>query len=421
MQSLVLSCKQTSTKLMMLLLASYLTITWTNQSLGANETIIAEKNNNAQLSNITLTPTEKAWLEKNHSVKVAVKSGWMPIEYKLESDKHRGLSIDYLSKIGNLFNIKFLVVNYTGNIDSEKVDIVSGVSNNNLKETQFQLLNQPFLTFPFAIYINKNIQRNSKISSLKDLNDLTVAVFKSGTIGQKLREHYPKIKLVYVDIADEAFDELRSGSVDAYVGNEMIIDYHITVHRIHYVEKAGITPFTSTVTMAVRKDLPILASILSKGLVVIGSNNKEILKRWEVNDDKYYGVLITTLAIIFIIFLLVLFRVYRLKQANKKITIESQQKIWYQANFDYLTNLPNRHLLQSRLHQAIERTDKSDLLIGTLCIDLDNFKKVNDQSGHSIGNTLLMETATRISSCLKKMKTQLRELAEMSLWLFYLA
>lgn len=408
MQSLVLSCKQTSTKLMMLLLASYLTITWTNQSLGANETIIAEKNNNAQLSNITLTPTEKAWLEKNHSVKVAVKSGWMPIEYKLESDKHRGLSIDYLSKIGNLFNIKFLVVNYTGNIDSEKVDIVSGVSNNNLKETQFQLLNQPFLTFPFAIYINKNIQRNSKISSLKDLNDLTVAVFKSGTIGQKLREHYPKIKLVYVDIADEAFDELRSGSVDAYVGNEMIIDYHITVHRIHYVEKAGITPFTSTVTMAVRKDLPILASILSKGLVAIGPNNKEILKRWKINDDKYYGVLITTLAIIFIIFLLVLFRVYRLKQANKKINIESQQKIWYQANFDYLTNLPNRHLLQSRLHQAIERTDKSDLLIGTLCIDLDNFKKVNDQSGHSIGNTLLMETATRISSCLKTEDTVAR-------------
>jgi diguanylate cyclase (GGDEF)-like protein len=408
MQNLVLSCKQISMKLMALLLASYLTITWTNQSLGADETIIAEKNNNAQLSNITLTPTEKAWLEKNHSVKVAVKSGWMPIEFKLESDKHRGLSIDYLSKIGSLFNIKFIVVNYTGNIDSEQADIISGVSNSNLKETQFQLLNQPFLTFPFAIYINKNLQRNSKISSLEDLNDLTVAVFKSGTIGQKLREHYPKIKLVYVDIADEAFDDLRSGNVDAYVGNEMIVDYHITVHRINYVDKAGVTPFTSTVTMAVRKDLPILASILSKGLVAIGPNNKEILNRWKINDDKYYEILIAAFAIIFIIFLLVLFRVYRLKQANKKLNTESQQQIWYQANFDHLTNLPNRHLLQNRLEQAKERADRSKLPIGILFIDLDDFKKVNDQSGHSGGDKLLIEAANRISACIRSEDTAAR-------------
>ena len=59
---------------MTLLLASYLTITWTNQSLGADETIIAEKNNNAQLSNITLTPTEKAWLEKNEVSRLKVKA-----------------------------------------------------------------------------------------------------------------------------------------------------------------------------------------------------------------------------------------------------------------------------------------------------------------------------------------------------------
>jgi diguanylate cyclase (GGDEF)-like protein len=60
------------------------------------------------------------------------------------------------------------------------------------------------------------------------------------------------------------------------------------------------------------------------------------------------------------------------------------------------------------LQQAIERADRSDLLIGILFIDLDNFKRVNDQSGHSIGNKLLMETAARISSCLKTEDTAAR-------------
>ena len=408
MPSSIMSCKLISIKLMTLLLLSCLTLSWTNLSLAANEIITTDIKKNDQFSNIRLSPTEKSWLEKRHIVRVAVKSGWMPIEFKFENDKHRGLTIDYLSKIENTFNIKFIVVNYTGSIDSAQADIISGVSNSNLKEPQFQLLNQPFLTFPFAIYTNKNIKKNTKISSLEDLNDLTVAVFKNGAIGQKLRDHYPKIKLVYVDIAEEAFDELSSGSVDAYVGNEMIVDYHINVNRINYVEKSGITPFTSTVSMAVRKDLPVLASILTKGLAAIGPNNNLILNKWKIHDNEYHEVLTYALGIILILCLLVLFRVYRLILANKKLKAESLQKIWYQANFDFLTSLPNRHLLQNRLQQAIERADRSDLLIGILFIDLDNFKRVNDQSGHSIGNKLLMETAARISSCLKTEDTAAR-------------
>jgi len=102
------------------------------------------------------------------------------------------------------------------------------------------------------------------------------------------------------------------------------------------------------------------------------------------------------------------FRVYRLKQTIKRQSAESHQQIWHQANFDYLTKLPNRHLLQNRLEQALERADRSNLPIGLLFIDLDNFKKVNDQSGHSIGDKLLMEAAGRISRCVRSDDTTAR-------------
>jgi diguanylate cyclase (GGDEF)-like protein len=378
------------------------------QALAAAEMIKADKKTAINSLKIELTPIEKAWLKENHTIHVAVKSGWMPIEYKLENDKHRGLSIDYLSKIANLLNIDFTLVDYTENFDPEQIDIISAVAGNKIKNPNFHTLKQPFASFSFAIYLNKNIHQNEKIVALSDLNGLRVAVFKNGLLSQQLSENYPDIKLIFVDIADEAFDDLKSGTVDAYVGNEMVVDYHIAAHRLKFVQKVGITPFTSTISMAVNNKQPVLAAIMQKAILAVGENNQELLDNWKISGNQYNPVLSVILAVIFIIFLFLLLKFYRLKQNIKKQNTDTQLQIWHQANFDHLTQLPNRHLLQNRLEQELEVADRSKLSIGILFIDLDNFKKVNDQSGHSLGDKLLIEAATRISSCVRASDTTAR-------------
>jgi diguanylate cyclase (GGDEF)-like protein len=378
------------------------------QALAATEMIMSDQKTDIKSLKLELTPAEKVWLKEHHTIHVAVKSGWMPIEYKLENDKHRGLSIDYLSKIANLLNIDFTLVDYTENFDPEQIDIISAVAGNKIKNPNFHTLNQPFASFLFAIYLNKNIHKNKKIVALSDLNGLRVAVFKNGLLSKQLSEHYPNIKLIFVDIADEAFDDLKSGTVDAYVGNEMIVDYHIAAHRLKFVEKVGITPFTSTISMAVNNNQPELASMMQKAILAVGENNQELLDNWKMSGNQYNPVLSVILAVIFIVFLLLLLKFYRLKQNIKKQNTATQLQIWHQANFDHLTQLPNRHLLQNRLEQELEFADRSKLSIGILFIDLDNFKKVNDQSGHSLGDKLLIEAATRISLCVRASDTTAR-------------
>lgn len=389
-------------------------LSWTQLSLISAETITSDKISSAQKTNRTqeleakLTPNEKEWLKKNQNLKVAVKSGWMPIEFKLESEDHRGLSIDYLTRLADILHIDFTITNYVDDISPEDADIISGVSNKNLKNPNFRLLNQPFLVFPLAIYTNKNIKKQSKIKSLEELSDARVAIFKHGLIGQKVSENYPKIKLVYVDLADEAFEKLRAGTVEAYIGNEMVVDYHIAFNRLKFTEKSGLTPFTTEVSMAVRSDQPELASILEKGLSVIQPDNEELIGKWKITDTKNYYFLSAALGLISIILILGIVRFYRFKEAIRKKETESQQQIWYQANFDYLTKLPNRHLLHNRLEHALEKASRANLLVGLLYIDLDNFKRVNDQSGHSIGDKLLVYAANRISGCVRSTDTTAR-------------
>ncbi|MDR3391180.1 MAG: EAL domain-containing protein [Sulfuriferula sp.] len=87
---------------------------------------------------------------------------------------------------------------------------------------------------------------------------------------------------------------------------------------------------------------------------------------------------------------------------------QSDQLIWKQANFDLLTDLPNRFMFYDRLEQEIKKARRDDELLALFFIDLDRFKEVNDTLGHQIGDMLLVEAARRIVSCVRKSDTVAR-------------
>ena len=83
-------------------------------------------------------------------------------------------------------------------------------------------------------------------------------------------------------------------------------------------------------------------------------------------------------------------------------TLYQQSVLYKKANYDSLTHLPNRNYLFSHLtqlwHHAVEHKEQLALLY----IDLDHFKNVNDLSGHSTGNEVLIQVAERLYACMNK-------------------
>jgi diguanylate cyclase (GGDEF)-like protein/PAS domain S-box-containing protein len=82
--------------------------------------------------------------------------------------------------------------------------------------------------------------------------------------------------------------------------------------------------------------------------------------------------------------------------------------IQFQANYDELTQLPNRRLFIDRLEQAIKKAQRDGYHIGLLYIDLDYFKEINDTLGHYQGDILLIEAAKRIQACVRDTDTVAR-------------
>ncbi|MBC7831112.1 MAG: EAL domain-containing protein [Hyphomicrobium sp.] len=87
---------------------------------------------------------------------------------------------------------------------------------------------------------------------------------------------------------------------------------------------------------------------------------------------------------------------------------EAEARIAHMAHHDALTDLPNRVLFRQRMADALAQRSRTGNLIGALCIDLDNFKLVNDTLGHPIGDRLLQDVAARIERVLRPRDTPAR-------------
>jgi diguanylate cyclase (GGDEF)-like protein/PAS domain S-box-containing protein len=79
----------------------------------------------------------------------------------------------------------------------------------------------------------------------------------------------------------------------------------------------------------------------------------------------------------------------------------AEEQIEYHAYHDVLTGLPNRKLFTDRLRHSVLRAKRGGWPVAVMFIDIDHFKTINDTLGHTAGDELLLEMASRLRSCVR--------------------
>ncbi|MCA1326877.1 GGDEF domain-containing protein [Herbaspirillum sp. alder98] len=92
-------------------------------------------------------------------------------------------------------------------------------------------------------------------------------------------------------------------------------------------------------------------------------------------------------------------------QARLETSLLDNEELKKIALYDHLTGLPNRVLLEDRMHQVIAKSRRAGGQFVVLFLDLDCFKAINDQFGHAAGDFLLTQVAQRLSATMRHQDT----------------
>lgn len=84
---------------------------------------------------------------------------------------------------------------------------------------------------------------------------------------------------------------------------------------------------------------------------------------------------------------------------EKKIT---EERVFHLAHYDILTDLPNRAAFQDLLSRELLHAKRQNTQMALLFMDLDNFKRINDTSGHQVGDELLKQVANRMRETVRE-------------------
>jgi diguanylate cyclase (GGDEF)-like protein len=98
----------------------------------------------------------------------------------------------------------------------------------------------------------------------------------------------------------------------------------------------------------------------------------------------------------------------RAKQTQDQLR-DSEAKVRYLAYFDTLTGLPNRQRLLQILEQQVAWAEPRQRGLAVLALDIDNFSRINDTQGGTVGDGLLQEIANRLQLCLRDQRAQVED------------
>ena len=337
-----------------------------------------------------LTPIEQEYLKKKKVINMCVDPDWMPFE-KIENGQHIGMAADYFNIIKEKTNLDIELIKTTS--WSESLDFTKQRKCDILSFLMTTPERKKYLDFTTAYFKAPIVMATkSDVPFINDFNSLKgkkLGLPKGYAFIEVLRVDYPDLTIVEVDNIDDGLKKVVQGEIYGYIGTLATIGYSFQKKFTGELKISGKFDGTWDFSVGVRNDDPILLNIFQKAVNSIDKESEQkILNKWlSINYVKEtdYSLLLKTIGgfvLILSIILFFYFKQMRLKEQLQLLSIT-----------DSMTKLFNRRYFENTAEHYFESVKRNKTDLSLIMIDVDNFKQVNDNYGHKIGDLVLIELA----------------------------
>lgn len=294
-----------------------------------------------------LTPQERLWLSKNHTVRVGVDPDFYPLEKFDAEGRYTGIGPDYLRILHKMTGLSFRIAppsDWTNTIDmatSHKVDMYIAAAETQHR-SQYMLFTPSYIVLPGIIVTRQPTKGESvtrgaatdetepSIDGIKDLAGKRVAVVNRYSWHDFLEELHPEITPVPVKNTLEGLQKVAFGEVDAMIDYQFNITEKINNSGIRNLRAAGSIDAPYGHAFGIRKDWPELHSIINKALSKITPEERRIIaQKWlQPYEKKAFSkqtiwMMLFAAEVLFTVFAFVLYWNFSLKRQVSRRTASS--------------------------------------------------------------------------------------------------
>lgn len=351
------------------------------------------------------TRDELDYIRNNPDVYFSADPNWEPVEsIDSKSGELEGISAEIIELLENYTGLNFIhkpsnsFTDALNRLNHGEIQMLSAFSHDySWGERNRVNLSSVYLNSYIVMVDNQNHETGKECVALPNNFNITSQIIAS--------HEYEDI--IYFDTTEECIEAVANGIADYTYTNYYIANYYLSNITYRTLTATKISDINENLCLAISKDAdPRLLSIINKGLRCIPDEKISAIVLEHTLYKNEFSIRTILYAypetIIFIIILLSAIAVIALFIA---LTLHKRKarKIQSMSETDALTGILNRGAVQARITMVLEKEKQTkDLVCPLISVDLDNFKAVNDNYGHSEGDLLLTAVAKVLSNSVRQ-------------------
>ena len=350
-------------------------------------------------NDILINENERKYLEDN-SFALLVQNNKIPFSFKT-TDELVGVELDFWNliskKLSKSFNIEEMINTEFINIFSDSIKgkfIYSFEEDTSSK----YIFSDPISKIPIAIATKNSV---NYISDLSSLNNIKIGVLKDLKLSKLLKNDYPNITFEEINTINDGINKLNENKIFGLIDNFYTLSHSINQYKSNELKINNSLKYEISMRFQVEKENEKFIQLINKTISILSQkeknnifNNYQLISYQENFDPLYLIQFIVPLLIVLVI---LIFFNYRLKN-EVKVRKKIEKELSKFANKDSLTNIYNRRKIEELCENELKRSERYNSNLSLIFFDLNDFKLINDLSGHHQGDDVLIKIADVVSN-----------------------